>query len=367
MASCIARAYWGINMDFDPTKVRVSDHFLLSDFLGNHTCYTKGRPNLLLPNDPQLPLKMANAKALCRHFLEPFLEQAGPLSISYGYISNAISREIVHYQNPDIPSHHQFTLGAAADVISHEWVNYDPEDDTATSAPVSLAHEIHGANYPYSRIITYSESAGICVAVSAAEIAANLPRKAFYTNTYVGKKEPEYKSHASDAAKASALARLKEEGLPHGWRGQGHPSHHGRGRRQYHHIRVSKYTMLSDWLFDLQSIANGAKNIPNVQDQGLMDSFYKAGDLYDDIILGTGINRFSIISGFVHGSNPYFHSDNDWRNGSGYFTLVPPASVSAQSVVDGMRERCRDGQVWEGAQMVAKDNDTIKVYFRLQD
>ncbi len=355
-------------MDFDPTKVRLSEHFLLSDFLGNHTTYTKGRANLLLPDDPQLPLKMANGKALCRHFLEPFLEQAGPLSISYGYITPELSDEIVHYQDSRKPSHHMWNLGSACDIISHEWVNYDPEDDTAESSPIRLAHEIVEAGYPLSRLITYSESPYLCVAVSASEISANSPRGAFYENRYVGQKKPEYQQYASSSSKSVALARLNKEGLPHGWRGRGYPSYHGGGRRQYHHIRTSKYTMLSDWLFDLQSIANGAKNIPNVQDQGLMDSFYKAGDLYDDIITGTDCNRFSIIGGFVHGSNPFFRSDNDWRNGQGYFTIVPPSSRTSKEVVDMMKERCRDGAVWEGSFMAVDPmTDNIKVYFQLQE
>lgn len=359
-------------MEFDPTKIRLSEHFLLSEFLGNHTVYTKGRPNLLLPDDPQLPLKMANAKALCKHFLEPFLEQAGPLSISYGYISPQLSDEIVHYQDSRKPSHHLWNLGAACDFVSHEWVNYDPEDNTAASSPIRLAHEIVESGYPFSRLITYSESPFMCIAVAATEIQSGQPRKAFYENRFVGKKEPEYKSLASDSAKASALARLKKEGLPHGWRGRGYPSYHGGGRRQYHHIRISKYTMLSDWLFDLQSIANGAKNIPNVQDQQLMDSFYKAGDLYDDIIIGTGINRFSIIGGFVHGSNPYFKPDNDWRNGEGCFTLVLPASIASDWVMHTMSKRCesenRPGGVWERSFMAIDPmTDNIKVYFQLQE
>ncbi len=354
-------------MEFDPTKVRLSEHFLLSDFLGNHTVYTKGLPNLLSQDDPDLPLKMANAKALCKHFLEPFLEQAGPLSISYGYITPLLSNKIVTYQDPRKPSHHRWDLGAACDVVSHEWVNYDPDDNGPDSAPITLAHEINGAGYPYSRILTYSESPYLCVAVSAAEIQANQPRKAFYENRYVGRKEPDYKSHASEVARDKALALLKKDGLPHGWRGQGYPSHHGGGRRQYHHIRVSKYTMLSDWLFDLQSVANGAKNIPNVQDQELMDSFYKAGDLYDDIVTSTGCNRFSIISGFVHGNNPYSRADNNWHNGQGYFTIAVPASRTSSQVLAMMGDYPNRDAWFNCAYAVAKDDSTIEVHFQLQE
>ncbi len=354
-------------MDFDPTKVRLSEHFLLSEFLGNHTVYTRGRPNLLAGDDPQLPLKIGNAKALCRHFLEPFLVQAGPLSISYGYITPELSDEIVHYQDSRKPSHHMWNLGAACDFVSHEWTNHDPDDDTAGSAPISLAHEIIESAYPFSRLITYSESPYLCMAVSSSEVAANKPRRAFYENRFTGQKTPEYKSYATDGAKVQALARLKKEGLPHGWRGQGYPSHHGGGRRQYHHIRTSRYTMLSDWLFDLQSVANGATNIPNVTDQGLMDSFYMAGDLYDDIILTTGLNRLSIIGGFVHGHNPYFDPNNDWRNGQGNFILVPPASTTAQDVVAQMQDHCIDDPTWAGAFMSADLDNTIRVFFQTQE
>lgn len=319
-------------MNFDPTQVLLSKHFRLSDFLGTHSVYTRGLRNMLEADDPELPLKMANAKALCKEFLEPFLEQAGPLSISYGYISPATSRALVTYQDPDKPSHHRWDLGAACDIISHEWVNSDPEDDTTATAPIALAHAINASDYPFSRLITYSESPFICVAVSAREVQNADARKAFYENRYVGKTKPDYRSYASPSAKDRALALLNEGGLPHGWRGRGHPGYHGGGRRQYHHIRTSDYTVLSDFLFDLQSIANGAQNIPNVQQASLMNMFYAAGDVYDLFVRQTGINRFSIKQAFVAHDNPYFDRDNNWYRDEGSMILLPPDGVSAHDV-----------------------------------
>lgn len=346
MSNCIS---------LDPTTTRLSDSFLLSDFLGNHSAYTRGLPNMLAADDSELPLKMANAQALCRDFLEPFLQQAGPLSISYGYITPEMSDEIVHYQDSRKPSHHMWNLGAACDIVCHEWVNHDAQDDTAASSPVLLAHEIITSGYPFSRMITYAESPYLCMAVSAAEVAAGHARHAFYENRYVGKKQPDYRTYSSSGAKRAAYDRLRREGMVHGWRGQGYPSYHGHGKRQYHHIRVSDYTMLSDWLFDLQSIANGAKNIPNVTDQTLMDAFYRAGDIYDDLIRSTGINRFSIIGAFVARSNPYFDSDNDWSKGRGYFLLTPPASASAADII--LQLKAEDIE-YAGASIVdASDDD----------
>jgi hypothetical protein len=329
---------------FDPTKVRLSEHFLLSDFLGNHTVYSRGLPNLLAHDDPDLPLKMANAKALCRHFLEPMLAQGGPLSVSYGYISPAMSEAIVHYQDPRKPSHHRWDLGAACDFVLHEWVSGaacgNPNDDTVASAPVALAHEIVASGYPFSRLITYAESPYLCIAVAANEIASNQPRHAFYENRYVPGQKPDYRTYSSASSKQRAAERLRQEGLPHGWRGQGFPSSHGGGRRQFHHIRVSAYSMLSDWLFNLHSVANGAKNIPAVNRQALMDTFYRVGELYDRLVQaqvgGREVMRCSIVSGFVHPAHPAFDPANDWQQQRGWFEVVPPASITPAQLADSV-------------------------------
>lgn len=305
---------------------------------------------------------MRNAQALCNEFLEPFLEQAGPLSISYGYIAPATSRALVHYQDPDKPSHHRWDLGAACDLICHEWVNNDPKDDSEKNAPITLAHAVHASGYQYSRLITYSESPFICMAVSADEVKGSRPRKAFYENRYVGQTKPDYRTYANDGAKDRALALLEADGLPHGWRGRGYPSYHGGGRRQYHHIRISDYTMLSDFLFDLQSIANGARNIPNVQDADLMDMFYAAGDVVDLFIRESGVNRFSITKAYVSHSNPYFDRSNDWRTGEGSLILVPPEGVSATKIQDDVLKVAIFGN--SPIQYVeVRDDDTLHVRF----
>ncbi len=312
----------------DTTTVRLSEHFLLSDFMGNHSVFTRGYANLFEETDEDRYMQLiANGQALCEHALEPILAQYGPMSISYGYISDYLSRMIVAYQDPSKPSHHRWDLGAAADICVHSWVNGDPDDDSFETAPIRLAHAIDQMGVPYSRLIAYSESPYLCVAVREKEIQNDAPRKAFYENRYSGKPKvkPDYFSRSTESARERAYLALQEQGLKHGWRGGGFPSYHGGGRRQYHHIRTSKYTMLSDWLFDLQSIANGAKNMPDFRDLRLWDVFCKAGDAYDVMVDATGIQRFSILSAFVSSSNPYFDPDNDWRSGTATFRVaVPP-------------------------------------------
>lgn len=316
---------------------RLSEHFLLSDFLGCHSVYSKGYANAM-PFDRMTGKRMENAEALCEELLEPILQEWGPFTIGYGYISPELSRQIVKYQDPDKPSHHRWDLGAAADVCVHDWVNHDA--DEASGSPIALAHAIHRSGKPYSRMITYSESPFICLAASAQEIADRDPRWAFYENRYTGKPKvkPDYRQYATIAAKAKAYGELNDAGLKHGWRGAGYPTHHGGGFQQYQHMRVSDYTMVSDWLLDLQSIANGQKNIPSLDRDDVQDAFAAAGLIYDRMIELTGCQRFSIVSGYVSHLSKYFRKETDWRSGRVRFEIIPPSTWLPEEVADACSE-----------------------------
>ncbi len=320
---------------------RVSPHFILADFLGNHSVYAKGHKNLMT-NDEATELKLTNLRALANEGLEPILSKWGPMSVSYGYISPELSGHIVKYQDPDKPSHHRFDLGAAADICVHQWVQDDfvlLDDlflpDSARGSPIALAHGIDQANIPYSRLITYSESPYLCLALSAVEVSRRQPRKAFYENRFQGRKgaKPEYVQLANAAARNRHFQQLQEQGLEHPWRGAGYPTYHGGGFRQYHHMRVSRYTMVSDFLFDLQSISNGAKNIPAMNLDAVQDAFAAAGLAYDWVIRALEIPRASIVKGYVSHLNPHMHPDNDWRNDTFSFQLHLPESVTPAELV----------------------------------
>jgi hypothetical protein len=354
-------------MVVDPLQ-RLSPHFLVADFLGSHSVYSLGLKNSMEGTKAEVNLRLANAEALCTEVLEPILEQYGPLSVGYGYISPEVSRRLVKYQDPAQPSHHRFDLGAAADICVHNWVQgtytateidpcYQADPPEAFGAPIMLAHAIDQADTPYSRLITYSESPFICIAVSAAELAQGRPRKAFYENRYEGKPKakPAYYTYASAAVRNRELRMLIEQGLPHQWQGTGYPTYHGGGREQYHHQRVSCYTMLSDWLLDLQSIANGYKNIPSLNLDSVQDAIGAAGMLYDRIIDELTIPRMSILSGYVSHHNPGFNPNNDWREGRISFKVMPPNGADQDFVVQAAArhqaeaEIDDDGGVWVAA------------------
>lgn len=319
----------------DATTTRISPHFLLSDFLGCDTVYREGRANVLDPSAPGSAQKMANLQALCFRALEPLVAEFGPLSISYGYISPELSRAIVKYQDPDKPSHHRFDLGAAVDIRVHNHVDGVSEHigdlwlpETARGSPIALAHYIDVLDIPYSRLITYSESPFVCLAVSADEVGSGVPRKMMYENRYQGPRggKPEFLRYSTQRAKNTALRTLQEQGLEYDWRGAGYPTYHGGGRRQLHHTQVSKYTVVSDWLFDLKSISKGTKNVPLLHKDEIADSFAAAGTVYDAIIDSGLARRLSVVSGYVSHMNPYFDPGNDWRTGSISFTFAAPDS-----------------------------------------
>lgn len=324
----------------DPTTVRLSEHFLLSDFLGCHSVFTKGLKNLFVDPDGS---KLAEAQHLCETLLEPLLAEYGPLSISYGYISPELSRAIVAYQDPDKPSYHRWDKGAAADVIVHSWV--------AKEAPIYLAHWID-ENLGYSRMITYSESPGICLATQLSE--GENYRKAFYENRYCGEKgkKPLY-------VKKSAIAKTrKAEGanleLPCDWRGAGYPTYHGGGIRQAQHNRISRYAVASDFLYSTHAIRKGIANAPDLRRVG--EIFGDAGRAYDALLKALNVPRLSIVRGyesFRFNDYPLF----SWKD---HFAIdfKPPSYLTANDVADAAMKLMRDHF---SAVSVNNESGTIRV------
>lgn len=305
----------------DPRTVWLSQHFRLSDFLGNHSVYAKGYANQYEGEVAH----QANAEALCVSGLEELLATYGPISIAYGYINPAFSRRTITYQDPNKPSHHRWDLGAAADVCVHSWVDGRHTHDSLPIAnlfmdwnthtsPTALAHAIDQAGIPYSRLITYSESPFLCLAISATECDSGDPRRAFYENRFEGtaRAKPEYRQLSNERARERAFTQLYEQGLPADWRGNGFPSYHGGGIRQYQHTKVSKYTTALDWLFNLKSISEGHKNAPVLTSDPVLDSFAAAGMVYDHILDHLGLKRLSILGGFLSRTHPDFDPDADW-------------------------------------------------------
>lgn len=316
----------------DPREFWLSDNFRLSDFLGCHSVYARGLPNPFTHGENSKHI--ANARALCEQALEPLLALS-PMSITYGFISDSLSRAIVTYQDPTKPSHHRWDLGAAADIIVHDWIQR-PESlhpallpgesvhPSVLGAPVALAHAIEATlQIPYSRLITYSESPSLCIAVADEEVRKGQPRKAFYENRFEGTKraKPAYIRLPSQAGKKAAMSRLLEHGLPHAWEGGGFPSYHGGGVRQYHHRRVSECTVVQDWLFDVDVVTHGGGNVPNFTDPVLMGAFRLAG-LTHDHLLGQTPGRLSVITGYTARTCRSYTTTRGWRGDEFQFTLA---------------------------------------------
>lgn len=300
----------------DPTKVRLSDHFLLSDFMGCHSVYTKGIPNIWIDADGS---KLKEGKYLCETLLEPLLDTYGPLSIGYGYISPDLSKRIVAYQDPNMPSYHRWDKGAAVDICVHSWVK--------KTAPIFLAHEID-KTLPYSRMITYSESPYICVATQINE--GDTPRRAFYENRYLGVKggKPDFVKKSPNAAKRIRDGEALK--LVHDWRGAGYPTYHGGGIRQLPHRRVSKFSVASDFLYSTHAVRSGVPNAPDLDKYA--EAFRQAGKTYDALLAKLDVPRLSIVRGFESfrfNDYPLF----SWKNNFA-IDFKPPSYLTASDIAD---------------------------------
>lgn len=300
----------------DPTTVRLSKHFLLSDLLGCNSVYAKGYPNVF-DGDKK---KLREGATLCEHVLEPLLEYSR-LSISYGYISPELSRLIVKYQDPNKPSYHRWDLGAACDVMLHERIALD-------EAPIASAFWID-ENLPVSRVITYSESPFICVGSRYSEIHSGDHRRALYENRYVGERKPKYISYSDNPVTRSK--QKQECQLDYDWRGAGHPTYHGGGTRQLHHIPCGDYCVISDFLYSEEAVTEGYKNVPT---QRGMVKFQRAGELYDGLLNLLDIRRLSIVRGYE--SPTWADSRHNWLDGV-YLVVIPPEGIDHNDVAEAAR------------------------------
>lgn len=278
-----------------PSQVPLGRFFRLSDFMGCHSVYTNGYQNIMRESQTHL---LEEGRALCEHVLDPLLERSR-ISISYGFISDSLSREIVKYQDPSKPSYHRWDNGAAADIIAHDCI-------LQGHAPALLSFDID-KDYPTSRVISYSESPYICVAVRAEEIRQGKPRHALYENRYTGKPKakPQYINYSN-----SSDVRLRQQAQypdGHDWRGGGFPSYHGGGIKQAHHIRTSSYTMLSDFLYSDYAVANGLPNYPyDLRKPCSQRKFQYVGKFIDMLYVQSKIPKISIVAAY---ENPAWGDD----------------------------------------------------------
>lgn len=282
-----------------PSEIRLSPNFLLSDFMGCNSVYSKGLANVFHDLSGQ---KLKEGTALCDYVLEALLEKS-QLSISYGYISPDLSESIVTYMDPGRPSYHRWDKGAACDVLLHDLIREG-------TPPIDIAFLIDDT-LPMSRTITYSESPYICVATKLSEIDSGKVRKALYENRYEGVRRPLYVVYSNNLDIRDMQRRQHK--LEHDWRGAGYPTYHGGGKRQLHHIRTSKYTMLSDFLYSDYAVANGIANRPSRLDYS---KFRAVGDVYDTLVIELlhdyGIGRLPIVRGYESGA--WSSSEHVWGN-----------------------------------------------------
>lgn len=324
----------------DPTKTRLSPHFLLSDMMGCQSVYAKGLPNVFR-KQPGHDVRLDNARALCENALEPILATIGSFSISYGFISPELSREIVTYQDPDKPSHHRFDLGAAVDICPHRHVLQSNSNlaNEVSGAPIVFAFD-YLKGMPLSRLITYSESPYLCIAVSAAEVERGEPRGAWYENRYTGKPKvkPQYIKYPSPDARRRGHLKICECGFEHKWTGAGYPTYHGGGTKQLHHIRTSEYTMVSDFLFDSEFVDQGIANRPLLTDPLVKQGFEIAGGAYDWMLKMTGFPRLSIVSAYTSPRSPNHISGRHWAGEEISFEIVPPEYCSPEDFISACFE-----------------------------
>jgi hypothetical protein len=323
----------------DPTRMCFGD-MLLSEFVGNHSVYYYGYANPVQTDvwgaDTTVHRGWIRLAQLV-HGVRAALESDSELpttvfTISYGWIHPRLSEKIVKWKPGSQPSYHRWDEGAAVDINFHH-TTFGPQYfagdmDNEQSAwqrlsPLGIATLINtppGRFQSLDRTITYSESPYICIA--CAPLSLYPGRGKWYENRWMGNigSKPRYINHCSDARDietAAVPSPLEED-----WRGTGHPTYHGHGKLQYHHIRTSLYTMMSDWLYDRDKVHFGEANrMPTsmVRYDYIKNMMHYAGRAYD-VLQALANSHLPIIEGIVMGNR----TSNWEENGRWSFTIACP-------------------------------------------
>jgi hypothetical protein len=329
----------------DPTRV-LSFNMLLSDFVGCHSVYYYGYPNPVQSDQWFRGSPVTTNWRTLTHFLSRAATRMGPTaisaqaySISYGWIHPRLSEKIVRWKKPTDSSYHRWDAGAACDINFHgvTYVPYhfnsatdsDPESWGALS-PLGIATVINTASslpHVLDRTITYSESPYVCVGVSNREAVGT---KKWYENRFTGvpREKPQFLTYKSGRDGCAREPRPLETD----WRGQGWPSYHGKGVRQYQHIRTSYYTVMSDWLYDRDNVHFGVANrmpMSTPRYDTLKHAMHLAGRVYD-VAQSLAHGHVSIIEGLKMGKRT-----SNWEE-QGYWsmTLTVPPERATQFVDD---------------------------------
>lgn len=142
--------------DNRPQNVRVGKYFMLSDFLYSERAVQKGIPNC--PEDLFDGCEVYSLRQLCAAILDPLVDQFGPTSITYGYLSPELHANL--YGPKDslglhscVPVGGKAKYAAAADVLVH----------AKKDEPRDVLNWIRD-NCIYDRLILYPGSSIVCTA-----------------------------------------------------------------------------------------------------------------------------------------------------------------------------------------------------------
>ncbi|WP_310482177.1 hypothetical protein, partial [Chamaesiphon sp. VAR_48_metabat_403] len=155
MTSNAPERQWRSNTHLRPQSIRVGRNFMLSDFLYSEAAAKKG-----IANVPPTPdgMEVASIRGLCEHILDPVVDRFGAISITYGYVSDALQKATYPAWKPSIhnckPCNGAY-LGAACDFQPHN-TEFSHQDILRWIA----------ANCTYDRLILYPGSTIVCVAWS---------------------------------------------------------------------------------------------------------------------------------------------------------------------------------------------------------
>jgi hypothetical protein len=297
---------------------RLSDHFILLDFLYDRDNYSKPTP---LKGNFLSSESVGYGALLCQNLLEPMMEQFGPCSIAAGVVLHG------NDQHASGPHGWYRARGAAADVAFHNWVNPTEAHPHGMDPASMIPQMTQMMDIPYTRLITYAGSEFMCLAYHPNQLSrsTHINRR---QKDGVGK--PYYRS-----LKPSELATVRAN--PHWRRLPGEPIYHTRKHLRAQHVRVGRFFTMLDFCRSVTALEHGLSSVPPVFSIPHITTCHQAAKLLDPLV--DAIGRLSITSGIegLHARKLSGEAGTEWRQQPNERPMVRwafPARISRQDAVD---------------------------------
>ena len=301
---------------------RMSQNYILLDFLADRDLYNYGRP---LDLEREMSEEnLITGRTLVDEVLEPLTVQYGPASVAGGFWPEKVRTSRGHYATS--PHRWDYEFGAAVDVAFHNHVNNN-------DSPVKLLHMIDRSGMVFNRLISYYGSEFVCLCYREGN-----NRSLFYEEVCRPGQSRIQKRHGKNSESRRRSFPISN---PTDWRREEGEGVGINRRFRAQHVRVGRYFVLLDFCRSVDGLRKGICTVPLVRFDKWDCRQVPVARMFSEILdpVQEEYRRLSVIRGMEPGgmSEDKHASKHRWLRGKGGHHRLE-FLMSAEEECDSVRQ-----------------------------